>query len=920
MKKNIDRVNLSNDAVRIRTDEYLAPYLKNKTNGPIDQRPEPLTDADKTYFTSGTKNDTFKSTEKKKVYDQKEFKYSDKHLMILNHINENDMKTELPEYWKIYYEDAKNRARFVADYLQAESHVPLMTRKLTRSKIKVNSVQFPINPKNSVLNKIEKAGHSAYSDKKTKGVIPSDGSGITQSTDTYFSVDNVILMLNYFCTNILHATQILEDIFNASKIKKPGSSTAEVEVIIPTDVKRILSEDMTNAVIFITKCLHQAQYILKNHLDDDSLNYACYPVCKSGCTTGDYSYIFGFVILSWIYNALKTKNPSKTSKTILESLNDIKTKGVETVLKKKISTLDGSKINTMVEKYKSKLTSKASDKAVYSLAEYYKPVKDENKQAQNAKNVKRTYGEEMFDVEIAFSNEVNQIGVNREEIKKNQIIDHVFIYPNVGRKILLYTDINHFKYDFGESTLSGIGMMMELGLLPDNIFDSLKLCSLLTGGIFSLKLNKQTNELDFKYNKNKLLPINMSDSEFIKYAQVIDMHPMYNGALGQGEMSASFPLGLYMFDIENNRPLKTQYGYNHTRVIGDFDETILKTYEKFRYTKIAHIFGLSSDKSLINNYLIDIIDHPTNHFDWAEFKKEISQSDAELISDEDFPLLNMNQRKGDKLPFHAMRKIPNVREGEVKDAIKWDLLRNHYIILGKVPGINYKRQESMSLYNQSRDGTISVKTLSYNTTKHQDTRNAADITIQPQEVNGDYDDIVKHINSLINECNAYRIKNSIQNVRKDVFDYDIKALHRLNKELFYLYLNKYKDQLFKGNVPDVDQFIDDTFNERLKYIKDVQNGQSSQQPQVPMYQPQVPMQQPQVPMQQQLPNQSPLISNTSGYVSDSSSQSVVADNYITPQVNTNNGTIQSDLQNQGMKQIYPNTGMMPVTIQAPIVN
>lgn len=694
--------NISRTATR---NFYEVKSSTPKIRIPIDAQPSETIPDELNILMEGqsikTLKDSIESSNVKK-YD-KDLKYNDKHLMILNLIHNNMLDRNV---WKTYekdFNDAVFRSLMVADWLQSHTRIPLKARKLSRSKLKFHSIQFPIHPEKTKLG-------SFYTNTDRGEPKLRKGDALQINADSYLSIDNVSDVLIYLLHVINEGKGVLNDVIEKSTIKKAGN---DIRVNVPKDAKDLLNLDLDNAKIFLTECITKSFEILIKQ-NSDVMMSTCYPICKSGTYKGDYTYIFGFAILTWAYNLLKSKKLSTQYKDLISTIDIIKKgKTVKDILFNKkrnpYTGVEDPKIEQKLEKIKQKLLEKARHSDVYSVQDYYKTEHktssdDATKKKKSDKNEPHI---ERMEYERILQEEINELETDSETVKKEQIKDHAYVYPIVGRKIMLYTDINHFKYHINESVLSGIGVLMCLDLLPNDIFNNLKLCSLMSGGIFTLKLDSKTNNLGFVYDKKKPLITNMNDNEFSKYAQVIDLHPFCYNSLTAEIVGTTFGNTLDEYDIESTKLLTTSGSYKDVANRGGFEGSLKYNLKRTGYIKLSHLFNVSSNLNFFSSYLKKISVLNDKNLNWGEMitaikSKSTVQFPVEYIINESGKIM-----KGKKVPFSGMRKVQNVTEKEIRDALTWDLLLNNWVVIGEDKAIKFKNDLTKRFY----DGEVSKKTF-----------------------------------------------------------------------------------------------------------------------------------------------------------------------------------------------------------------
>lgn len=697
-----------------------------------------------------------------KIYSHKTFKYTDKELILLNLYYHGKYNNDTLTHTSNQYVDRALRARMVADFLQSFTSVPIITRKLSRNNIKVSSLQFPIHPKHTSVGDINPNstrldgtvdGSNAdpqFASKKTwkDGINPSTlpDSPVLKSKYTHLSLQNVSGILKRLHKHIVASEQIVNELFTASEVV---TKTTNSKVTVPKEIVDMVKEDVNNAIVFLGKSVEHSFNLLNQHLSLGEVYGCCYPTMQSGFYGGDYTEIFGMIILNWAYDILKQKNTSSKERFILNAYKAVATaKKLGAILvQKKSSPLydedttspNGKRLQNIeaaLEKYKKKLEVQAAIKPIFSVKDYYIQGIDDEKKSESILNSydkeerNRKRIEELYDVQESLEKELADAVSNSAYLKEKHIKNHVFIYPNVGRKIMLYTDINHFKHHLGDSVLSGIGTLMQLDIIPDNIFNNLKLCSVISGGVFDLKYDAKHQQLSFINNKKKALILNYSDSEFSKYAHIIDIRHLtttqHNLEILQNRYEA-----IKQYNIGANQPLITPgtNKYPEQLDIGDISVFCKETYANYEIKKRAHLICTSSDITTCVKYehkVFDPMGGDNKLFKYPSFVNSvIDKASDSSYSDFISTLLLKEEEKvknnmtGEKLYFRYMRKIPSLSEDLIRDSVTFELIKTRYIYCNGVNFVKLKLGlENEKFYKQGTlaqddKGMFYIRTIPY---------------------------------------------------------------------------------------------------------------------------------------------------------------------------------------------------------------
>ena len=707
--------------IRYNYNTYLQealPIKKQPKLDPLDKRDEKLSDEQNTWWNAADeglknlKNVVQTSHTNNKKYDKKIWNFNSKHLSFMSLLYHNNYNNDYLEKTKSRYEDMKTRCITITDFIQTYTNIPMRTRKLTRSNIKPARHYFPIPIENTAATA---DGNYTSHNFKVDTVNRIDAN-ITKKDLEFYSFPRATRVLRRLINIIKLAPSVTETLLKTKSTKKG------VEVDIPKQSIELVLQDVINAVRFIIEaCDHAGKFFQK---DAQNEIYMCsYPGLRHGTYHGDYKDLFGYAIYSWIHRILKGSKKQDGNAKVFTSIDDItNSHWIEDLLVKRKSykNYEDKEINAKVEAYKDKLTKIKDAKDIYGHQTYIKEVKEpppkrEMSTQQKISQIQTVDYEQSLESELA---ELRQMG---GDYKKNNIEGHVFLYPSLGRKIMLLTDINHFKYHISDSILSGLGIMLELDILPSNIFKDLRLCSIISGGIFDLKLKSSNHTLDFVYDKRKPLLVNLSDSEFSKYACLFDIHPFYNSQNDLRKFVIPQKITIATYDYNNPSIIPDNLKYRDIHQIGDLSTTVRKAYDKYNITKRAHLLALSSDLHTFNKVETPAMDSYTVNkvtyyaYDYIYYINCIKefldkQEFDKYVTNPIVDMTDLNPYNGIKLTFKEMKKIPNIPESLIKDSITFDILKRSWVYINNLNVFDFKK-DLRSFYPKSHLDSLSDKEL-----------------------------------------------------------------------------------------------------------------------------------------------------------------------------------------------------------------
>lgn len=297
--------------------------------------------------------------------------------------------------------------------------------------------------------------------------------------------------------NILNAQIVIENLFKEKKID---------------DLKQGSEASLKTAVIHAERYLHdiilKAREMLKSHMSVSSYSY---PSVTHSLYIGDYTDIFAFLLLSYLYktNRKETKiggekdftkgSIGKTLKDVLEYERGRKGGNFEI---NREETFTGWTVKGLEGLKTYDTTEKASDVKKFEYNE---------KAAQAIK------------VENGNKEEKQEPSMEEEKDKKwwyEEPEVEVFLRPTRSQKIILVTDPWYFVWKIPLGLAKGIGVFCSLGLFPKQPFDSLRIASSISGAMYKLSITKAgiKVKVDTKLGSFASLP----DSYFTQHAVFMD--------------------------------------------------------------------------------------------------------------------------------------------------------------------------------------------------------------------------------------------------------------------------------------------------------------------------------------------------------------------------------------------------------------
>lgn len=698
---------------------------------PIDQRNEELDDNYKTYFnvTSGNyaamKQGMIRD-DNNKLYYHWLYKFTDKDTIVgALFANQSYTDAQIADSEKEYV-NLSQRCRIIADFLQTFTSIPLKARKLTRNHVRPSKFMFPIHPKYTAT--MLKPEYQTANGINTTFKATDDGSSLKRNQATCLTPLNASRVLQILNARLQGTMPILDSLIKNPKNKKG----AEGDVL--KEAADVIKADVGNALRFLTNCLSKSMEHIKS-LKDSFVGRISFPTLQHGTYNGDYTDLFGFAITTWVYKMLKRRLENKNTEKdiIFKQITVNTTHFISDILVKRKSALSltTAEKDKLIKKYTDKISDLMKKKDLYAIKDYVKKTKDRFSPQKETLNEYLSKTDNV-DYEQIYANEIAEVQSICPTFEKKHIKNHVFLYPSLGRKIMLYTDINHFKYHISDSILSGLGVLMDLDVIPSNIFDDFKLCSIISGGVFSFKVNS-SHSLDMVFDSKKPLLANMSDSEFVKYAAILDIHPYYNSSEYMEKFITAQKKVISECLYNSGVSLNQEYSYTEYENWGDFCNIMRNTYENFHIKKKAHLIYSSSDLNVSKNIENKIFtahtytDDTTKNtvsvlFNFINYLHSFDEfNDTETLKSEfeniKITTENIPEYVGKKIDFYNMKKIKNVPEVLIKDALTYKLILNNWVYIRNISVFHLKKQNT-AFYPRSKIKTMGnedliIRTLPY---------------------------------------------------------------------------------------------------------------------------------------------------------------------------------------------------------------
>ena len=299
------------------------------------------------------------------------------------------------------------------------------------------------------------------------------------------SVKDHLIELQY---NINNAQTIIGDIIN--KTKRNDSVFEEATENAKTVVgygQKYASEIVIKAGKLLDQILAVSPYI--------------YPSINNHLYIGDYTDLFAFCLLSYLYKVDRTRKATE-----INNFADDYTK---------------TDYKDILEFHRGFKSSQKETKDGYSAPGFLGRNDYENSEITKEASTNLTYVNQNTRG-FTTSNSVKPVRTTESSgsnpwYKERKV--GVFMKPGRFQKLILFTDTNFFGWRMQESVLKGLAMMVKAKLLPEGMFTGFKICSLTSGALYDINWTK--NGLRLKMNKC-ITYGNMSQSQFSQYACILD--------------------------------------------------------------------------------------------------------------------------------------------------------------------------------------------------------------------------------------------------------------------------------------------------------------------------------------------------------------------------------------------------------------
>lgn len=298
------------------------------------------------------------------------------------------------------------------------------------------------------------------------------------NTRKQFSVKQVEQNIKALNTQVLnYKTHVLGSL---GKIKQQGNGQ-EISYNVPADVVHETLRFAARGASYMNKVYSKALKLLDTLVSD--AGYNTYPSLEHHLYEGDYSDLFAFNVLRYLFRIDTDKN--------------IEIKGIKDVSK-------GLKKGDSTVLYKTTNKKEREGKATVPAQRYI---------GQNSKNPTQMFEfNDMYtgkdDIKEddlnsifagvssnhSYAKKPSKRSVKRAIKKGKQYYDtvEVFLKPTRGTKLLLFSEPNVFMYNLNYAVAKGLSILMKIGVVPEKIITNLKICSLYTGAIYKLSATKNS--------------------------------------------------------------------------------------------------------------------------------------------------------------------------------------------------------------------------------------------------------------------------------------------------------------------------------------------------------------------------------------------------------------------------------------------
>lgn len=232
-----------------------------------------------------------------------------------------------------------------------------------------------------------------------------------------------------------------------------------------------------------------------------------YPSIQNGLYDEvDYTDIFAFALLSYLMKAERDDTTIKGSKGIKEENAE---KTFKDVLEFK--------------KGKPERAAKEATDSYWTMKNVYlegdKPLKSGGSAGKLTKGLTTTSDGDSHIVNDGSKKSTKTINKGKWDFYKEKKFE-VFLKPGRFQKIILVTDPNYFNWRFQAGIRRALAMMVKIGILPEQVFTTVKICSNISGAIYNMKVNK--TDIKCSLDKKDITYANMSQPIRSQYGMIID--------------------------------------------------------------------------------------------------------------------------------------------------------------------------------------------------------------------------------------------------------------------------------------------------------------------------------------------------------------------------------------------------------------
>lgn len=318
-----------------------------------------------------------------------------------------------------------------------------------------------------------------------------------------FSVKRVEDLIEAYNKQILNYKQLI--------LNSIGKTVTESSSRVYNAPKEVIDDTLRFAArgVHFMNIVFKKAMVMLHQLINDAGNRV-YPSIEHHLYEGDYTDIFAFQVLRYLFKADKAKN--------------IEIKGTRDVT------------TSLVNENPSKVLPKTRTygREAASSGEYY---------GNFAKHPDQHYSENdselsSFDGTTDFQDNQSkhfhiQVASNHSRAKDNkpsfgdldmEEILEVFLKPSRGTKILLATEPNFFLYNLNYAVSKGLSILINTGIIPDKMITNLKLVSLYSGAIYKINSNKKG--LSIIPDRSLGSHASMKQVEWSQFSLFVDIIPL----------------------------------------------------------------------------------------------------------------------------------------------------------------------------------------------------------------------------------------------------------------------------------------------------------------------------------------------------------------------------------------------------------